>query len=217
MCTGNDSGIDDPVDGGLSALLDGGRDQEPERARLLATALRVVAQRGYADATCGEGIRHAGVSSEVAHRHFAGKLECFLAAYDAATAALLDGARRVGREHADWAGRVRAVLGYLLLRLSMAPEVARACVVELPRAGHEALARQDRALAKLASLLGPPPDRAGALSPSIVDSLLVGGVWEAIRTTIERDGASQLVTLRDELSAWVLGLGGGSPPRVVGP
>ncbi len=210
MCTKDDRGRRgvDACEG--LPLLTGAEGDEAERARLLDTALRLVAQRGYADATCGEGIRLAGVSSADAHRHFGDKLECFLAAYDAVAEALLDGARQVGREHGDWPGRVHAVLGYLLHRLAALPDVARACVVELPQAGREALARQDQTFARLAPLLRPPAGWGGAMPAPVVDQLLVGGVWDVIRTTIERDGPAQLGALRGELAAWVLRIGGGA-------
>src|SRR4029079_8566329 len=60
-----------------------------QRARLLWAVGRAVAEKGYAAATIEDIVRDAGVSKKTFYEHFSDKLDCFLAAYEAASDELL--------------------------------------------------------------------------------------------------------------------------------
>src|SRR5215210_8448919 len=68
-----------------------------QRTRLLEAAGRAVAEKGYGAATIDDIVRGAGVSKQTFYEHFADKLDCFLAAYEAASEELLE---RVREAHA---------------------------------------------------------------------------------------------------------------------
>jgi AcrR family transcriptional regulator len=55
---------------------------EATRAALIATALRLFAERGYADVGTEEIVRAAGVTRGALYHHFAGKRELFEAVYE---------------------------------------------------------------------------------------------------------------------------------------
>ena len=64
-----------------------------QRTRLLEAVGRAVADKGYAAATIDDIVRDAGVSKKTFYEHFSDKLDCFLAAYEAASDELLEHVR----------------------------------------------------------------------------------------------------------------------------
>src|SRR4051812_4425661 len=60
-----------------------------QRARLLDAITRVVVRKGYARATVADVVEVAGVSRRTFYEQFADKEACFLAAYEAAGAAVV--------------------------------------------------------------------------------------------------------------------------------
>src|SRR5918992_915058 len=69
--------------------LDPGVVAASQRARLLEAVGRAGAEKGYAAATIDDIVRGAGVSKKTFYDHFRDKLDCFLAAYEAASDELL--------------------------------------------------------------------------------------------------------------------------------
>jgi AcrR family transcriptional regulator len=65
-----------------------------QRTRLLEATGRAVADKGYAATTIEDIVRGAGVSKKTFYEHFSDKLDCFLAAYEAASDELLEHVRR---------------------------------------------------------------------------------------------------------------------------
>jgi AcrR family transcriptional regulator len=173
---------------------------------LLAAVIRVVALRGYAQATAAETARTAGVTRATFYSHFRDKRDCFVAACGAALDELLDEAERIAARSPGWNARVREVLHLLLERLARDPRLAQACVVELPAAGREGYAVQDRAVDRLATILAPGPGEGAAPLPrSTRAQLLGGGVWELVHATIVRGSPAELPALLPELHEWVVG------------
>jgi AcrR family transcriptional regulator len=175
------------------------------RERLLAAVIEVVAVRGYARASTAETARAAEVSKATFYRHFRGKRECFVAACDEALAGLLDDAELTAAHSPDWSSRVRAVLRLLLERLAADPPLARAWVVELPAAGRDGYAVQDRAIDRLATILAPGPGEGRAALPrSTLAQLLGGGVWELVHATVVRGSPAELPALLPDLHEWIV-------------
>src|SRR5215213_10405909 len=86
-----------------------------QRTRLLGAVGREVAEKGYNAATIDDIVRAAGVSKQTFYEHFADKLDCFLAAYEAASDELFehvraaqDGAEADGGGRGAWLARTRA-------------------------------------------------------------------------------------------------------------
>src|SRR3954463_2142135 len=93
-----------------------------QRTRLLEAVGRAVAEKGYAAATIDDIVRDAGVSKKTFYEHFSDKLDCFLAAYEAASDQLLEHVR-AAQESAggEWLGRTRAGIHAYLPWLAAAP------------------------------------------------------------------------------------------------
>lgn len=126
-----------------------------ERERILEAMVRVSAARGYAAASLTEVIAKAEVDEAAFGRHFRGKEDCFIAAYEAIgdvlfarTAAAYEGA--AGR---PWAERVAAGLQALVALLAEESEVARLAVVEVSAIPGDARLRYSQVLARFAPFL----------------------------------------------------------------
>jgi len=126
-----------------------------QRTRLLEAVGRAVADRGYAAATIDDIVGDAGVSKKTFYEHFNDKLDCFLAAYEAASDELLEhmtaaeedavpretGSDPVSRE---WLARTRAGIHAYLRWLAAEPALARVFLIEITAAGPAALELRER-------------------------------------------------------------------------
>jgi AcrR family transcriptional regulator len=132
-----------------------------QRTRLLEATGRAVADKGYAATTIEDIVRGAGVSKKTFYEHFSDKLDCFLAAYEAASDELLEhvrraqdsaagdgpdakGAARAHPDGGDWLARTRAGIHAYLRWLAAEPALARVFLIEIAAAGPEALERRER-------------------------------------------------------------------------
>ena len=115
-----------------------------QRTRLLEAAGRAVAEKGYAAATIEDIVRGAGVSKKTFYEHFADKLDCFLAAYEAASDELFEHVRAAQDAAGDWIDRSRAGIHAYLRWLAAEPALARVFLIEIAAAGPEALACRER-------------------------------------------------------------------------
>src|SRR3954468_6998447 len=83
-----------------------------QRERLLDAIANVVAQKGYAATRVGDITQHAGVSRKTFYELFSDKEDCFLAAYDAITALLMERMQRAvdAARSLDWEQQVRVLV-----------------------------------------------------------------------------------------------------------
>jgi AcrR family transcriptional regulator len=147
-----------------------------QRGRLLDAMAEVVAERGYGATTVADVIEHAGVSRKTFYEHFAGKEECFLAAYDAGAEVLM----ATMRAAAD------PVAAYLDT-LASEPAFARTFLIEIGAAGPRALARRREVHDAFARLIG---DRPEALA-------CVGAINEVVSREVAEGRTAQLPALHD--------------------
>jgi AcrR family transcriptional regulator len=116
-----------------------------QRTRLLEATGRAVADKGYAATTIEDIVRGAGVSKKTFYEHFIDKLDCFLAAYEAASDELLEHVRRAqDAAQPEWLARTRAGIHAYLRWLAAEPALARVFLIEVAAAGPDALERRER-------------------------------------------------------------------------
>jgi len=115
-----------------------------QRTRLLGAVGREVAEKGYNAATIDDIVRAAGVSKQTFYEHFADKLDCFLAAYEAASDELFEHVRAAQDGPEEWVERTRAGIRAYLRWLAAEPALARVFLIEIAAAGPEALERRER-------------------------------------------------------------------------
>jgi len=175
-----------------------------QRERLIDAMANVVAEKGYAPTRVVDITEYAGVSRKTFYELFTDKEDCFLAAYDAITALLMD---KLGRSLAaaqdTWEAKVHALLGGLLAFMAAEPAFARMCIVEVLGSGPRGLARRDAAIEAFFPIIGALPDAeigdAEWLSP-VTPMFIVGGVLEVIYGAIRSGQTESLPELEEDLT-----------------
>ena len=176
-----------------------------QRERLLDAMANVVATKGYAATRVVDVTDYAGVSRKTFYELFTDKEDCFLAAYDAITALLMDrmarGLESVGED--TWEAKVSALLGEFLRFLASEPAFARMCIVEVLAAGPAGLGRRDAAIQALYPVVDQlPRSQPGAdkwLSPT-TPQFVVGGIFEVVYAAIRRGEVETLPDLEEDLT-----------------
>lgn len=170
--------------------------QEDQRVRMLLAMAEAMTVKGYVGTTVADVIKGAGVSRETFYQQFAGKLECFLAAFDAAADLLL---RQLGDllevEGTPLERFERAFTAYLDT-LAAEPAFARVFLVEVYAAGPEAIGRrmalQERLVDALVELLGAHSD-----DGRLACELLVAGTGALVTVPLVADDLDGVRALRD--------------------
>jgi AcrR family transcriptional regulator len=164
---------------------------EIQRARILAAAVEVVEELGYAGMTVAQVIGRAKVSRKTFYDLFADRQDCFVAVFEetiARTRALME-EECAGEER--WRERVRSGLARLLALLEEEPVLARICLIEAQGAGTKVLERREEVFGELAEVLdqGRAITSAVREPPPITAEALVGAVFAVLqRRLIERRG-----------------------------
>jgi AcrR family transcriptional regulator len=176
-----------------------------QRERLLDAIANVVAEKGYAATRVADITEYAGVSRKTFYELFDDKEDCFLAAYDAITALLMDrmAAGLAAVAEGTWEERVSALLGEFLRFLASEPAFARMCIVEVLGSGARGLARRDTAIEAFFPVVDQiprsQPDAERWLSP-MTPVFVVGGILEVVYAAIRRGETASLPELEPELA-----------------
>jgi AcrR family transcriptional regulator len=180
---------------------------ESQRERLLVAMADACADKGYANVAVADVIERAGVSRRSFYEHFSNKEECFLAAYDAGVAGLLEAiaeAEEAARGAGGLLAAARAGTEVYLQLLADNPAFARTFLIEVLGAGPAALARRDavherfaqrlaEAHAQIAASLAPPA-RLPTPAPYLVRAA-VGAIHELVTRQLLEDGPAALPQL----------------------
>jgi AcrR family transcriptional regulator len=194
-----------------------------QRERLLDAIANVVAEKGYSATRVADITEYAGVSRKTFYELFADKEDCFLAAYDAITALLMD---RMARGlssvvDASWEEQVSALLGEFLHFLAAEPAFARMCIVEVLGSGPRGLARRDAAIEAFFPVVDQiPRSQPGAAQhlSTLTPVFVTGGILEVVYAAIRRGETDTLPSLEQDLSrlafrAYGREPSGSDPPR----
>lgn len=115
-----------------------------QRVRLQEAMVELVAEHGYDGFAVATLSNHASVSKRDFYKHFAGKEECFLAAYDGIVSDSVRGILAATEGEEEWRERLR--LGFLAFAAQIAdsPDTARLALIEVFAAGPVAVERMLR-------------------------------------------------------------------------
>jgi AcrR family transcriptional regulator len=176
-----------------------------QRTRLLEAVGRAVAEKGYAGATIDDIVRGAGVSKKTFYDHFGDKLDCFLAAYEAASDELLGRLREAQSSPDGWLDRTRAGIVAYLRWLAAEPALARVFLIEVGAAGPVAAERRERIRDRYAKVLRELQDDARTATPALprppdeVFHALVAAIDEVVVRRIRESGGADLPELEPVL------------------
>jgi AcrR family transcriptional regulator len=185
--------------------LDPGVVAASQRTRLLEAVGRAVAEKGYAGATIDDIVRGAGVSKKTFYDHFSDKLDCFLAAYEAASDELLARLRQAQSSGDGWLDRTRAGVVAYLRWLAAEPALARVFLIEVAAAGPVAAERRERIRDRYAEVLRELQDDARTDIPALprlpdeIFHALVAAIDEVVVRRIRESGGADLPDLEPVL------------------
>lgn len=123
-----------------------------ERARIIEALIEVAAESGYLGTSIEAVIARAGVGRPAFDRHFRGKYDCFLTAWQEINEECMERMLAAYNSHEDWADRLRAVACEVVDGLRQNPSRA-AFAVEVLAAGDAARARRDMTMRVIVSLI----------------------------------------------------------------
>ena len=177
-----------------------------QRNRLMAAALEVFAERGYAAASIADVIKLAGVFRNTFYAHFADKEACFLGTYDVVVEWLAAQALGSIAGAEDWAHRVVAVVRTLTTVLADDPRLPRLLGIEALAAGARARSRHETSIERLAAAFrrGRPEDLRDLGRLPLLDPVLVVGAISVLVRRTERGGAGRAEEVSAELGEVLL-------------
>ena len=127
--------------------------REVQRGRLLAAALEVVSEVGYAGMSMARVTSRAGVSRGVFYDLFEDREDCFLAAFDDAVARIAAVAQPAYERERGWREQVRAGLSSVLECIGDEPGLGSLLIVDALSAGPRVLQRRARCLETLTTIV----------------------------------------------------------------
>lgn len=177
-----------------------------QRERLLAAIAGSLDANGFERTTVSAISGLAGVSKSDFYRNFAGKDECFFAAYDDAVERLREDVRGACEGQSEWAERVYAGLAAALARLASEPAQANMLLVEGLRAGPGIYGRFQRAVASFVPYLrdGAPIGTAVGRVPEALDEAVVGGIASLLERRVLAGEADRLPEFLPDFAEFAL-------------
>lgn len=169
---------------------------ELHRSRLLEGMARAVAAKGYAEATIADIVREASVSRRTFYEHFAGKAECLVALYEAASHNALKVLRdAIAAEH-GWEQQLERALGAYLGCMAANPVLMRTLFIEILGLGPAGMAARRRVNQEIADYMLAVVNRGAArqLTPALAMAV-VGGIHELVLQAIEDGKVTELPEL----------------------
>ena len=176
------------------------------RSRILEAVAELSAERGYEAMTVSDIVKRAGIARKTLYESYGGKEEVFLAAVDAALAAVrerVEDACAAGEAEDDWREQVYAALSALLSYLADRPAEAQMLILEAPAATAASAARYRSTVERFTELLADATPEAGDPSEAIPEGI-VGGVASILNRQVRRGEIARATELGEELSNFVL-------------
>jgi AcrR family transcriptional regulator len=171
-----------------------------ERAEIVAALIEVAAERGYGETTIELILERAGLDRPAFDRHFRGKYDCFLSAWQDQNEECLGTMVRAYESREEWPDRLRAVAYEVIAGLSNDPSRA-SFGVEVLAAGDAARARRDMTMRVIASLIDAgrqemdDPDSV----PHTTAEALAGSAYGQIYSRVVRGAVDELPALVPQL------------------
>jgi AcrR family transcriptional regulator len=174
---------------------------EHQRARIIAALAEETANQGYRAVTVSDIVRRAGVARNAFYESFSSKEECFLAAYEYASAEALRWAVDAAGGVESWPTRVSAGLSGFLRYVANEPALARTCIVEVLSAGPAAMERYEHAVQAFVPLfrMGRKVSPQGDELPETLEETIVGGLFWILYQRIVMGRIEEIEDLHLEL------------------
>jgi AcrR family transcriptional regulator len=177
-----------------------GRTGSSERAQIVEALIEIAAERGYGETTIELVLERAGLDRPAFDRHFRGKYDCFLSAWQELNEECLETMVRAYESRDEWTDRLRAVAYEVIEGLSRDPSRAH-FGVEVLAAGDAARARRDMTMRVIASLIdaGRQEMEDPEAVPHTTAEALAGSAYGQIYSRVVRGAVEELPDLVPQL------------------
>jgi AcrR family transcriptional regulator len=157
-----------------------------------------VTERGYAEATIADVVRHAHVSKRTFYEHFPDKETCFLAAYVAVSHEMLGRIARAAAEAKGIEAQINAAARAYFSGLEERPAITRTFLLDIHAAGPQAIELRRKIHQQFADMIRALVDNGRAQLSGVrplsreMAMALVGGINELMMLAVEEGGAERL-------------------------
>jgi AcrR family transcriptional regulator len=187
-----------------------------DRARILYSAARIAAAKGYAQLTPAQIVCEADVSEAIFDEHFESTEQCFLDALDRLSLEALVCAARAFQSAKDGLAGMHRAIGALMRHVATNPVLVQIAFVEIFALGPAGIGRRERLLGQFTDQLvrGLPKSR----DPSrLVAEASVGAIWGIVHHHVTRGATHLLPGIADDATYIALApvIGGGAAVRVI--
>jgi len=189
---------------------------ENDRARILYSAARIAAAKGYARLTPAQIVCDAGVSEATFDELFQSTEQCFLDALDRLGLEALVCAARASRSSEDrLAGAHRGMVA-LMRHVASDPVLVRVAFVEIFALGPAGIKRRERLLGQFTELLARSVPRSQRPSDLVAEAS-VGAIWGIVHYHVTRGATHRLPGLADYATYIALApvIGGEAAAKVI--
>ena len=176
------------------------RAASPEREGIIEALIEIGAERGYAETTIESILERAGLDRPAFDRHFRGKYDCFLSAWQELNEECMREMLSAFNSEQRWPDRLRAVACEIVERLCNDPSRA-SFAVEVLAAGDAARARRDMTMRVIASLIdaGRNEMEDPESVPHTTAEALAGSAYGQVYAKVVRGQADELPALVPQL------------------
>jgi len=149
-----------------------------QRERIFRGLAEAVTERGYAETTVADIVKHARVARNTFYANFSSKQDCFLATFEFASGELISELSQAGEGAAGVPDRVRAGVDAFLAYVESEPAFAHLILIDVLSAGPEAMSGFEESVAAAARLLRPARELTGTTTPlpDATEETIIGGV-----------------------------------------
>ncbi len=171
-----------------------------ERDQILAALIDIAAERGYGETTIELVLERAGLDRPAFDRHFRGKYDCFLSAWQQLNEECLETMVRAYESREEWPDRLRAVAYEVIEGLRHDPSRA-SFGIEVLASGDAARARRDMTMRVIASLIdaGRQEMDDPEAVPHTTAEALAGSAYGQIYSRVVRGAVEELPDLVPQL------------------
>jgi AcrR family transcriptional regulator len=171
---------------------------------LIAAMIDSVYEHGFAASTVVDVIDRAGVSRKALYKHFSGKEDCFLAAYELVSAENTRNMERAFEEAEGWPERATAAITALFRAAIDNPEALRLATVEIGALGPAGIERRERSGEQYERFIAEAIELApgeGNVSP-VAAKAMVGGLTRILHRRVSLTQDEGLLELVPDLVRW---------------
>ena len=177
-----------------------------QRQRLIASLIRVVAERGYNATTITAIIEGASITSATFYKYFDDVEDCYLAAFDSAVELLSERLTEAYVSQDEWPLQVRAALAAALEFFAASPSLGRLCLTEPFAAGPTISRHYQAALERLVPFLreGRQLHPASDALPATTERGLLGSIAAQVGRKLLAAEEGALEALLPDLTQFAL-------------